>query len=108
AIFSVVDRLVLRPLPFKDADRMVEMTATSGKGAFLVSPSAALIDAWRRRSTLIEDVEYSMSSRGVLGDPAGIDVKHVRGSAVPATSCSPPCRAARPTRATRSENSSRE
>ena len=82
AIFSVVDRLVLHPLPFKDADRMVEMEATSGKGGFRTTPSVALIDAWRTRSHLVEDVEYSMNGGGVLGDTARLDAKRLAGSAI--------------------------
>jgi predicted permease len=82
AIFSVVDRLVLRPLPYRDADRMVEMTATSGKGGFLITPSVALIEAWRTKSSLVESVEVSQDGSAIVGDTARLDAKRVNGSAV--------------------------
>jgi predicted permease len=82
AIFSVVDRLVLHPIPFRDGERMVEMTATSVNGAFFLTPSTTLIDAWRARARLIEDFQQSQGGGGVLGDTARIDAKPLNGSAI--------------------------
>jgi putative ABC transport system permease protein len=36
AIFSLVDGVLLRPLPFRDANRLVAMNADYPKGAFVV------------------------------------------------------------------------
>lgn len=49
-MFSVVDTLLLRPLPFRDADRLV--------GLYIFQPphdTAAQFDEWRKNSSYLED-----------------------------------------------------
>src|SRR6266540_181219 len=49
AMFTVVDALILRPVPFRDADRLAGIAMRSGRtGRRVVSP--AVLDAWRRSS----------------------------------------------------------
>src|ERR1051326_1959037 len=55
AIFSLVDAYLLRPLPYRDADRLVnlwESTRQGGRGA--VAP--ANYQDWVRQSTVFEDL----------------------------------------------------
>ena len=50
AIFSVVHRLILRPLPFPDGPRMVFLQRTSGHGALIAGSRRQFIDDWRARA----------------------------------------------------------
>ena len=57
AIFSVINALILRPPPFKDADRIVylwETNSTTGLDRGIVSPSD-FVD-WRKQSTAFEQI----------------------------------------------------
>ena len=47
AIISVVDYVLLRHLPFADADRLVMMAETDGKGGFRVPSNPTAVDWWR-------------------------------------------------------------
>jgi putative ABC transport system permease protein len=69
AMFSVVHRLLVDPVPFRDADRIVRLyqgmgAAYSGEGSqtVLVAPSIAVSRAWRDRSRTLEQVVW-MSGR---------------------------------------------
>jgi predicted permease len=64
-IFSVVDALLLRPLPFRDADRLV--------GLYIFQPphdSARQFHAWRQNSAYMEDAAL-VEPRDVNVDGAG-------------------------------------
>lgn len=47
AIFSVVHRLMLTPLPYPDADRIVVILREAAKGQVSLAPTPELVDAWR-------------------------------------------------------------
>ena len=55
AIFSVVNAVLLRPLPYPEADRIVELMNSSPQGAF---PAASVpkYNVWRRQTQVLEDV----------------------------------------------------
>jgi predicted permease len=57
AIFAVVNAVVLRPLPFPDADRLVRVTADAvGLGSQDVGVSAPELYAYRERTDLFEEI----------------------------------------------------
>jgi putative ABC transport system permease protein len=71
AVFSVVNALLVRPLPFKDPDRLVyvwETNPSTGLERGIVSP-ADFAD-WRRQNEVFEDISawrtwfYRLSGRG--------------------------------------------
>ena len=51
AIFSVVNELLLQPLPFRDADRVVMLWEVSSEGRHQNSTSRANFRSWRDQST---------------------------------------------------------
>src|SRR5262245_1401443 len=55
AIFSFVNALLLRPLPYKDADRlMIIYENYPANGWFKNAVAAPLLEVWRKQSTLFE------------------------------------------------------
>ena|SRR5215467_11959920 len=52
AIFSLVNRVLLKPLPFPEAHRIVELQESS----LSVVVGAPRFSVWRQRSTLFQDV----------------------------------------------------
>jgi putative ABC transport system permease protein len=78
AIFTIVNAVLLRPLPFRDPDRIVRLWHTpppsfTGMETFSLSP-ANLID-WERQSASFEHVGAFQSRRTVLtgdGDPESL------------------------------------
>ena len=59
AIFSVVDAVLLRPVPFPDPDRLVffENTTPQGNGA---NASPAKFAHWRKQTEVIQDSAASI------------------------------------------------
>lgn len=89
AMFSVVHRLLLDPIPFRDGDRMVRlyegMTAAFANDGqtVLVTPSIAVSRAWRDRSRTLEQVVWmSRANKMTLG--SGPDADLVQGEAIAA------------------------
>jgi predicted permease len=56
AIFSVVNRLLLDPIPFADGDRIVNLNRTNQEGTVFITPTPALVRAWRDGARSLEDV----------------------------------------------------
>jgi predicted permease len=57
AIFSVVYGVLLQPLPYPDADRLVALWPTATKNGYArFSVNAALWVEWRNKSTILEDI----------------------------------------------------
>ena len=73
AIFSVVDGVLLRALPFKNADRLVDLTEYKTGGVDSGGASYPDFLAWRRQNTVFEETAaYSLinaSNDIVLGGP---------------------------------------
>src|SRR5229473_3256018 len=75
AIFSVVDAVLLRPLPFRDPAALVriwESNLTEGKAQGEVSPGTFM--AWQDRSRSFEQLAlfYSGAELTLVGTPDGI------------------------------------
>ncbi|MCL4402462.1 MAG: ABC transporter permease [Acidobacteria bacterium] len=77
AIFTVVNALLLRPLPFRDAGQLAyltEMNPQKGiEGGWVASGNYL---AWRERSHLMQDIGAFVSTRAILtgaGDPAQLN-----------------------------------
>ncbi|HEX5435792.1 MAG TPA: ABC transporter permease, partial [Gemmatimonadaceae bacterium] len=57
AIFSVVNRLLLHPLPYPDADRIVFLWESNAQGTMRVVPDLDLIRAWKAQARSFEGME---------------------------------------------------
>jgi putative ABC transport system permease protein len=62
AIFSVVSGVLIRPLPFVQPDRLVQISETSGLSPRGEAVTWSYLDTYRRESTLLE---------GMVGDDVG-------------------------------------
>jgi predicted permease len=71
AIFSVVNSVVLRPLPYRDADRIVAIQELSPAGKRIQVTAANFFD-WRQQSTVFEHLAAlrTTSANLTLGDQA--------------------------------------
>ena len=63
AIFSVVNAILLRPLPFKDPERLVMVFERGLSGSQKGSVSAPLLGGWREQTTVFE----GLAARGFGG-----------------------------------------
>jgi predicted permease len=72
AIFSMVQKLVLSPLPYRASDRLALLMESSTRNSVQIYPDHTRLQAWRARAHTITGVE-SFSGREVtltgLGDP---------------------------------------
>jgi putative ABC transport system permease protein len=78
AIFSVVNELLMRPLPFRDAERLVMLWEISSEGRHQNSTSRANFRAWREQSTAFEGMAAFSDQRLSLsggGDPEEVSVQ---------------------------------
>src|SRR5262245_48961840 len=67
AIFSIIDRVLLRPLPYRDADRIVTLAERNSKGRPSAVSHPNFVD-WRQRATAFDDVAaYQCFDESVLG-----------------------------------------
>ena len=72
AIFSVVNELLLRPLPYRDADRIVMLWEVSPEGRHQNTTSRANFRAWREQSTSYQHMAAFSDQRFTLtgdGEP---------------------------------------
>jgi predicted permease len=74
-VFSVVDNLVLHPLPYADADRVATIMRVNQKMGMSVSPSLKLIEAFKKEARSFDAIEMfqpeDMTIRG-HGDAAKV------------------------------------
>lgn len=75
AVFSILDSILLRPLPFKDADRLVILSSynVSGKFTFEGMKSSLMLE-WRKQTDLFDRVESFERSSFVYTDPSGSEM----------------------------------
>jgi predicted permease len=86
ALFSVVHRLILDPLPFADGKRMVMLETTANGGAFLVEPTQRIVNSWIAGARTVDHFVPVHDRSVILGDTAadlptkGYDVATVPGA----------------------------
>jgi len=75
AVFSILDAVVLRPVPYPDGDRLVEVWnfETKSKVSHTGMPPA-LVAEWRRQSDLFDRVEAYSGSSSIYDGPAGAEM----------------------------------
>ncbi len=72
AVFSVVDALILNPLPFVGADRIVLPWVREAQSQWKMLPTSSVVRAWRSSARLIEGIESYQTGKINLvttGDP---------------------------------------
>src|ERR1041384_2037557 len=78
AIFSVVNELLLRPLPYRDAERIVMLWEVSPSGRHQNTTSRANFRAWRAQNTRYENIAAFSDQRFNLtgdGEPEELSVQ---------------------------------
>jgi len=66
AIFSVVNAVLLKPLTYPDADRIVQFLNTSREGGEFPGASATKFHIWQEQSSVFQDVAaYDFSGKGL-------------------------------------------
>jgi putative ABC transport system permease protein len=87
AIFSVVNTILLRPLPYHDPERLVMVWEDDTKGGFPKdTPAAANFIDWREQNQVFEDMAAIASESFNLtgdGEPERIDGRRVSASLFP-------------------------
>jgi putative ABC transport system permease protein len=68
AIFSVVNHLLITPLPFAGGNRMVVVRMTSGGGTVLMPAMQSLVDEWRVRAHTVSQIVTVWERSYSLGD----------------------------------------
>jgi hypothetical protein len=69
AIFSVVETMLIHPLPYVDADRLVYLYQHNAQWGITTTPSAELIRACQEQAESFEQIEtYSTHTFNLTGD----------------------------------------
>lgn len=76
AIFSVIDGIVLKPLPFPDAERVVFLGWDHGNGNRIPALTPLEFDFWRAQSTVFEGVATSRPFTAELNGDAEQPLVH--------------------------------
>ena len=76
AIFSVVNRLVLDPIPYPGGDRIVNLSRTNKEGNLYVTPNLKLLREWRARVKSLEGIAtFGWSDVSLAGREESEEVK---------------------------------
>lgn len=68
AVYGALESLILRPVPYRDGDRMVTIWRTIGTSGSYMTPSAAEVEAWQGQTDLFERMEPYAIRYMTLGD----------------------------------------
>src|SRR5688500_3109121 len=81
AIFSIVDAVLLRPLPYPAAEKIVSLREVDAKGRQITFAEPNFLDVRARNHTLAAAAQYAMGLTTVLGgsEPARTRVAYVSG-----------------------------
>ena len=73
AVFSVLDSLLFRPVPYADADRLVALWSYYAPGRFQIAGQfdAPLVVEWRKQTDLFDRVEAHETRSFILDAPQG-------------------------------------
>ena len=79
AIFSIVDAVLLRSLPYPDAEKIVSLREVDAKGRQITFAEPNFLDVRARNHTLAAVAEYNMQLTTVLGgnEPVRANVAYV-------------------------------
>jgi predicted permease len=76
AIFSVVNRMVLDPIPYPGGDRIVNLSRTNKEGNLYVTPTPRLLKEWRTRVKSLEGVAgFSWNDVSLAGREEAEEIK---------------------------------
>src|SRR5512138_1263361 len=86
AIFSVVHRLLLDPIPYPGGDRIVALNRSNAQGTLLTTPTPKLIEDWRAGAHSIEAIAtFGWKSMMVAGrdEPEEMKVGQISADVLP-------------------------
>ncbi len=82
AIFSIVDHLLIAPLPFRDGGRMVTLNATYGGHRIISQRTRADVELWQARARAVDAVTIVVNEQYALGDSTRGPTERVGGVAI--------------------------
>ena len=82
AIFSIVNHLLIAPLPFRDGGRMVTLNATYGGHRIIALRTRKDVELWRRRARAVEAITLVASAQYALGDSTRGPTERIGGVAI--------------------------
>jgi len=80
AIFSVINTVLVKPLPFPDSDRIVQLMLSSSQGTGNIT-SIPKFMVWRDQNRMLQDMAgYDFGGPGInlSGGPNGTGAGHTR------------------------------
>ena len=83
AIFSVVHRVLVDPLPYPGGDRMVALTERSVSNQMMMTPEQKVVTVWQAQSKQFERIEQFDEGEASL--KIGTEVENVAVADIPAT-----------------------
>ena len=83
AIFSVINAVLLRPLPYPDADRIVSLNESDSTQSSISINWLDYLD-WKRDNTVFQELAVSRRESFNLSDVAGREAERISGAVVTA------------------------
>lgn len=75
AIYSTVEGVLLRPVPYPGAERMVTLLRPIGNSGGMMTPVEEQVEAWREMDDIFEQIEpFTIHTMTVTGDGAPVEV----------------------------------
>jgi predicted permease len=80
AIFSIIEKLLIAPLPYPDGNQMVDLLVTSHRGQFRLEATADQVDRWRASARTVDQITTFDARSFELGDPTLAPTESVAGA----------------------------